>query len=174
MVLASMQGIVKRYGSELALDYINCDVCKGEIVGLLGPNGAGKTTLIHTLLGIIPFDKGKITLFGQEENVFRNEIKQQIGLVTQELTVFEELTAKENLEFFAGLYGLKGEERKERVAQALEFVALSSKADKLPRKFSAVMKRCLNIACAPTHQPNFLIRGPADKTRILYAKQISI
>lgn len=157
MALASMQGIVKRYGSELALDYIDFDVYKGEIVGLLGPNGAGKTTLIHTLLGIIPFDKGKITLFGEEENVFRNEIKQQIGLVTQELTVFEELTAKENLEFFAGVYGLKGEVRKERVLQALEFVGLASNANKLPKKFSGGMKRRLNIACALTHQPKLLI-----------------
>ncbi|AXF57081.1 ABC transporter ATP-binding protein [Salicibibacter kimchii] len=157
MTIATMQRIVKRYGSELALDYIDLSIQEGEIVGLLGPNGAGKTTLIHTLLGMIPFDKGSIQLFGSANKVFSNENKQKMGLVTQELTVFEDLTAKENLEFFAGVYGLKGEERKRRVQEALEFVGLSSNAGKLPKKFSGGMKRRLNIACALTHRPKLLI-----------------
>lgn len=157
MTIASMQGIVKRYGGELALDYVDLDIHEGEIVGLLGPNGAGKTTLIHTLTGMIPFDKGNVQLFGSSKNVFSNENKQKLGLVTQELTIFDELTAKENLEFFAGVYGLKGDERKKRVREALQFVGLSSKARKLPSKFSGGMKRRLNIACALTHRPKLLI-----------------
>lgn len=157
MTIASMQGIVKRYGSELALDYIDLNIQEGEIVGLLGPNGAGKTTLIHTLLGMIPFDKGSVQLFGSTKKPFSNENKQKMGLVTQELTVFEDLTAKENLDFFAGVYGLKGEERKQRVKEALDFVGLSSNAGKLPKKFSGGMKRRLNIACALTHRPKLLI-----------------
>ncbi|SDJ23375.1 ABC transporter ATP-binding protein [Natribacillus halophilus] len=157
MTIAAMQGIVKRYGNELALDYVDLSIHEGEIIGLLGPNGAGKTTLIHTLLGMIPFDKGSIQLFGRTEKVFSHENKQKMGLVTQELTVFEDLTAKENLEFFAGVYGLKGEERKKRVEEALAFVGLSSNAGKTPAKFSGGMKRRLNIACALTHHPKFLI-----------------
>lgn len=157
MMIASMQGVVKRYGSQLVLDYIDLNIQEGEIIGLLGPNGAGKTTLIQTLTGITAFERGKVELFGQAENPFSNQNKEKIGLVTQEITVFEELTAKENLQFFAGVYGLKGEEKKKRVAEALEFVGLADKGGKMPTKFSGGMKRRLNIACALTHRPKLLI-----------------
>lgn len=157
MTIASIKGIVKRYKDQIALDYVDLDIHEGEILGLLGPNGAGKTTLIQCLMGIIPFDKGVIQLFGEEGAVFHHENKKKMGLVTQEITVFEELTAKENLEFFAGVYGLKGEEKKQRVKEALEFVGLSSKAKQSPNKFSGGMKRRLNIACALTHRPKLLI-----------------
>lgn len=157
MLIASMQGVVKRYGSQLVLDYIDLDIREGEIIGLLGPNGAGKTTLIQTLTGMIPLERGKVELFGQTKNPFSNQNKEKIGLVTQEITVFEELTAKENLQFFAGVYGLKGEDKKKRVEEALEFVGLEDKAKHYPHKFSGGMKRRLNIACALTHKPKFLI-----------------
>ncbi len=157
MTIASMQGVVKRYGSDVVLDYIDLDIYEGEIIGLLGPNGAGKTTLIQTLTGMTPFERGKVALFGQLKNPFSNQNKEKIGLVTQEITVFEELTAKENLHFFAGVYGLKGNEKKKRIEEALEFVGLGDKGDKVPTKFSGGMKRRLNIACALTHQPKFLI-----------------
>jgi len=157
MTIASMQGVLKRYGSYVALDYIDLDIHEGEIVGLLGPNGAGKTTLIQTLIGMLPVDKGKISLFEQAKNPFSNRNKEKIGLVTQEVAVFEELTAKESLLFFAGVYGLRGEEKKKRVKEALEFVGLIDQANKVPTKFSGGMKRRLNIACALTHRPKFLI-----------------
>ncbi|WYU50036.1 ABC transporter ATP-binding protein [Bacillus sp. FSL K6-0047] len=178
MVIASLQGVVKRYGSHLALDHVDLDIHEGEIVGLLGPNGAGKTTLIHTLTGMVPFDRGTIELFGSTKNPFTKKNKSKMGLVTQELTVFEELTAKENLEFFAGVYGLRGEERKKRVAEALEFVGLSTNARSAPNKFSGGMKRRLNIACALTHQPKLLIMDeptvgidPQSRNHILEAVQ---
>lgn len=157
MTIASMQGVLKRYGSYVALDYIDLDIHEGEIVGLLGPNGAGKTTLIQTLTGMLPVDKGKISLFEQNKNPFSNRNKEKMGLVTQEVAVFEELTAKESLLFFAGVYGLRGAEKKKRVEEALEFVGLSDQANKVPMKFSGGMKRRLNIACALTHRPKFLI-----------------
>lgn len=157
MAIASIQGVVKRYGSHVVLDYIDLDIHEGEIIGLLGPNGAGKTTLIQTLTGMTPFERGKVELFGQSKNPFSNQNKEKMGLVTQEVTIFEELTAKENLQFFAGVYGLKGEEKKKRVEEALEFVGLGDKGNKLPTKFSGGMKRRLNIACALTHRPKFLI-----------------
>ncbi|GAK14386.1 ABC transporter ATP-binding protein [Geomicrobium sp. JCM 19039] len=157
MTIASMKGIVKRYKNQIVLDYIDLEIHEGEIVGLLGPNGAGKTTLIHGLMGIIPIDQGTIHLFGEGGKVFHNKNKEKMGLVTQDLTVFHELTAKENLEFFAGVYGLKGEDKKKRVQEALAFVGLSSKAKQSPNKFSGGMMRRLNIACALTHRPKFLV-----------------
>lgn len=157
MIIASLHSVVKRYGSHIALDYVDLDIQKGELIGLLGPNGAGKTTLIQTLTGMTPFERGKIELFGQSKNPFSNQNKEKLGLVTQEITIFEELTAKENLQFFAGVYGLKGIEKKKRVEEALAFVGLGDKGGKLPTKFSGGMKRRLNIACALTHQPEFLI-----------------
>lgn len=157
MAIASMQGVLKRFGSYVALDYIDLEINEGEIVGLLGPNGAGKTTLIQTLTGMLPADKGVVSLFGQSHNPFSNANKQKLGLVTQEVAIFEELTAKECLQFFAGVYGLRGEEKKRRVAEALEFVGLADQANNVPHKFSGGMKRRLNIACALTHRPKFLI-----------------
>ncbi|MFS0728174.1 ABC transporter ATP-binding protein [Paenibacillus sp. 1P07SE] len=157
MTIASMQGVLKRYGSYVALDYIDLDIYEGEIVGLLGPNGAGKTTLIQTLTGMLPSEKGTISLFGDSQKPFSNANKEKLGLVTQEVSVFEELTARECLTFFAGVYGLKGQEKKKRVAEALEFVGLTEQAGKVPTKFSGGMKRRLNIACALTHRPRFLI-----------------
>lgn len=157
MTIASMEGVVKRFGTFIALDHIDLTINEGEIVGLLGPNGAGKTTLIQTLTGMVPYERGTVSLFENSEKPFSNENKEKIGLVTQEITLFEELTARENLQFFAGVYGLKGEEKKRRVAEALEFVGLSNHADKDPGKFSGGMQRRLNIACALTHHPKFLI-----------------
>lgn len=157
MAIASLQGVVVRYGTHVALDYIDLDIQEGEIVGLLGPNGAGKTTLIQTLTGIKPIERGTVALFGQSKHPFSNQNKEKLGLVTQEITVFEELTAKENLQFFAGIYGLKGEEKEKRVKEALDFVGLGDKGNKTPYKFSGGMKRRLNIACALTHRPQFLI-----------------
>lgn len=157
MTVASLQGVVVRYGTHVALDYIDLDIQEGEIVGLLGPNGAGKTTLIQTLSGLKTAERGTVALFGQSKHPFSNQNKEKLGLVTQEITVFDELTAKENLQFFAGIYGLKGEEKKKRVEEALEFVGLGDKGNKTPYKFSGGMKRRLNIACALTHRPQFLI-----------------
>ncbi len=157
MTIAHMENIVKRYGSQRVLDHIDLTIEQGEIVGLLGPNGAGKTTLIHSLAGLIRVDSGEITLFNQQLTDHIQEIKKNIGLVTQDITVFEDLTARENLEFFGGIYGLKGALLKQRVDETLEFVGLKEQAKKLPTKFSGGMKRRLNIACALVHKPKFLI-----------------
>ncbi|KHF39358.1 ABC transporter ATP-binding protein [Halalkalibacter okhensis] len=157
MAIVHMKDIVKRYGSHLSLDHVDLTIGEGEILGLLGPNGAGKTTLIHALAGIIGFDSGEIEIFQKTQQKHLKEIKKQIGLVTQDITVFTDLTAKENLEFFGGIYGLKGTELKNRVEQTLEFVGLREHANKLPTKFSGGMQRRLNIACALIHRPKFLI-----------------
>ncbi|MDF2660443.1 MAG: transporter related [Paenibacillus sp.] len=157
MAIAQLHGVVKRYGDALALDNVDLDIYEGEIVGLLGPNGAGKTTLIHALAGMIGTDSGTISCFGMLLGKHSLEIKRNIGLVTQDITVFEELTPWENLAFFGGIYGLKGAELTERIEETLAFVGLMEHAKKAPRKFSGGMKRRLNIACALVHQPKLVI-----------------
>lgn len=157
MTIVRMKNIVKRYGSQLVLDNIDLNLAEGEIVGLLGPNGAGKTTLIHVLAGIIGFDSGDVQVLGKEQSSNLLDIKREIGLVTQEISLVADLSARENLNFFGGIYGLKGKELKERVDETLEFVGLKEHDRKLPVQFSGGMQRRLNIACALVHRPKFLI-----------------
>jgi ABC-2 type transport system ATP-binding protein len=157
MSVVTVNNLVKRYGNLLALDHVNLEIQAGEIIGLLGPNGAGKTTLIHALVGLIATDAGTIHCFGKAQQQHLLDIKRSLGLVTQDVTIFEELTARENLEFFGGIYGLRGNELKTQVAGALEFVSLQDQAGRLPAKFSGGMKRRLNIAAALVHEPKLLI-----------------
>jgi ABC-2 type transport system ATP-binding protein len=157
MNIAVFDDVVKRYGSLLALDHVDFEIVQGEILGLLGPNGAGKTTAIRALAGLLPVDSGSIEVFGKAQRPGVMDLKRRMGLVTQEITVFEDLTARENLEFFGGLYGLKGADLKRRIDDTLEFVGLTEHADKRPKKYSGGMKRRLNIACALTHGPEFLV-----------------
>jgi len=152
-----MKNVVKRYGDTLALDHLNLDVMEGEILGLLGPNGAGKTTAIRTLCGLIDADSGEATVLGKKQSIKNLEARREIGLVTQEITVFTDLTAAENLRYFGGLYGLRGAELQANVKEMLEFVGLSDRAKKKPGTFSGGMQRRLNIACALVHKPKLVI-----------------
>lgn len=156
-MIASLENVVKRYRETIALDHMNLDISEGEILGLLGPNGAGKTTAIRILSGLIPADSGRVTMFGEPQTVTNLNTKRQMGLVTQEITVFTDLTAIENLRYFGGLHGLKGAELSANVKAVLEFVGLSEHGKKYPSKFSGGMQRRLNIACALVHKPKFLI-----------------
>jgi ABC-2 type transport system ATP-binding protein len=152
-----MESVVKRYGNVTALDHLNLDISEGEIFGLLGPNGAGKTTAIRVMTGLIPADSGTVTMFGEKQTVTNLNTRRQMGLVTQEITVFTDLTAVENLRYFGGLHGLKGAELTANVNAVLEFVELSEHAKKYPKNFSGGMQRRLNIACALVHKPGLLI-----------------
>jgi ABC-2 type transport system ATP-binding protein len=156
-VVATLRDVVKRFGSTLALDHVDFEIGKGEILGLLGPNGAGKTTAIRALCGLIGADSGAVEVFGTPQRPGLMDIKRRIGLVTQEITIFEDLSARENLQFFGGLYGLRGQGLKDRIAETLEFVGLTENADKRAKKYSGGMKRRLNVACALTHRPELLI-----------------
>jgi ABC-2 type transport system ATP-binding protein len=157
MTIANMENVVKRYDDTIALDHIDLNIAEGEILGLLGPNGAGKTTAIRILSGLIPADSGNVTMFGEKQTVTNLRTKAQMGLVTQEITVFTDLTAIENLRYFGGLQGLRGTELNANAAAVLEFVGLTEHAKKRPGKFSGGMQRRLNIACALVHKPKFLI-----------------
>ena len=156
-MIANMKNVVKRYGDTLALDNLNLNVPEGKILGLLGPNGAGKTTAIHIMSGLMNADSGDITVFGQSQNINNLKTRKQMGLVTQNITVFPELTAYENLKYFGGLYGLKGAELSVNVKEMLEFVELTDRAKKKPGTFSGGMQRRLNIACALVHKPRLVI-----------------
>ncbi|MHA7965866.1 ABC transporter ATP-binding protein [Paenibacillus sp. CAU 1782] len=157
MALIQIKDAVKRYGSLLSVDHLNLDIHEGEIFGLLGPNGAGKSTTIHMLSGLLPIDKGDITVQGVSVASDPLKVKGMLGLVPQDLAIYEELTAIENVTFFARLYGLKGKLLQERVKEALAFVGLSDRSKDKPGSFSGGMKRRLNIACAITHRPKVII-----------------
>jgi ABC-2 type transport system ATP-binding protein len=152
-----MKETVKRFGDTLALDNLNLNVFEGEILGLLGPNGAGKTTAIRVLCGLIDADSGSAVVLGETQSIKNLKARQNIGLVTQEITVFSDLTAAENLRYFGGLYGLRGAELQANVEEMLEFVGLSDRAKKRPGTFSGGMQRRLNIACALVHKPKLVI-----------------
>ncbi|PAF29556.1 MULTISPECIES: ABC transporter ATP-binding protein [Paenibacillus] len=157
MAILEMEHVVKRYGSKLSVDHLNLSVERGEIFGLLGPNGAGKSTTISMIAGLLSIDQGEIRLNGISVKERPLEVKRKIGLVPQDLALYEAMTAAENVTFFARLYGLRGKLLKERVQESLEFVGLQDKAKDAPSTFSGGMKRRLNIACAIMHRPDLII-----------------
>lgn len=157
MKIVKIENLVKKFGSVAAVNNINLNIEEGEIYGLLGPNGAGKSTTINIIAGLLGFDKGNIEILGKELKKHTNFIKKNIGIVPQDIAIYEDLTACENVKFFASLYGLKGGELNGRVEEALDFVGLRDKAKCFPAEFSGGMKRRLNIACAIAHRPKLII-----------------
>lgn len=156
-MLVVIKDLVKRYSEVLAVDHINLEIREGEIFGLLGPNGAGKTTTLNILTGLTTADGGSISVFGKNSSVHAGEVKRQIGIVPQEIAIYDDLSAAENIAFFGKLYGLRGKLLQERVEQALQFTGLEEKRKGYPKKFSGGMKRRLNIACAVVHRPRLMI-----------------
>ena len=122
--IIQIENLVKRYGSFVALDHLNLNVREGEIFGLLGPNGSGKTTVINCMLALLKYDKGSIRIFGQEMAPDHYEVKKQIGIILQNVAVFDELTVYENIDYFCGLYVKEKEKRKSLVKEAIAFVGL--------------------------------------------------
>lgn len=157
MKIVKMKDVIKRFGDVIALDNVNLEIEEGEIYGLLGPNGAGKTTAISLICGLISFGRGEVYVFDKDIHKDAEFIKKNIGIVPQDVAIYGDLTAYENVKFFASLYGLRGRELKESVEMSLEFVGLSDKAKEVPNKFSGGMKRRLNIACAIAHRPKLII-----------------
>lgn len=156
-MIVKIENLVKRYGDLIALDHLNIEIKEGEIFGLLGPNGSGKTTAINCLLSLLKFDKGSIEIFGKEMIPTAYEIKRNIGIVMQNVAVFEELNVYENIDYFCGLYVTDKKKRKELVEQAIDFVALKDFAKFYPPKLSGGLLRRLNIACGIAHQPKLVI-----------------
>lgn len=157
MNLLEIKDLTKKFGNFIAVDHISFSIKEGEIFGFLGTNGAGKTTTIQMIAGLLQIHTGEILFMGKDSTKHRSLTKKNIGLVPQEIAIYEELTAYENVQFFAGLYGLRGVELQNRVNEALDFVGLSDKKKENTKNFSGGMKRRLNIACAIAHQPKLLI-----------------
>ncbi len=154
--IIKVDNLVKRYKEILALDHLNLDIKEGEIFGLLGPNGSGKTTTIYCILGLLKYDKGNIELFGKSLKSHGMEIKKQIGVVMQNIAVFEELSVYENIDYFCGLYIPDKKVRKQYVEEAIAFVGLEEYQKKRPSKLSGGLARRLNIACGIAHKPKLI------------------
>ncbi|CAN5343974.1 linearmycin resistance ATP-binding protein LnrL [soil metagenome] len=146
----------KRFGHTVALDGVSLDVAKGELFGLLGPNGAGKTTLLSILAGLLDADAGQVQLAGHAFTRQDRELRRRVGIGTQDLAVYPELTARENLVFFGRLYDLGGPALTKRVDELLAAVGLSDRANDRAGTFSGGMKRRLNLAVAVVHNPDIL------------------
>src|SRR3954465_8181091 len=146
----------KSYGQLQALDGVSLSVEEGEMFGLLGPNGAGKTTLLSILAGLAEPSAGSARLFGKPLTPSDFELKRSIGIATQDVSLYGELTARENLEFFGRLYGMAGPELTKRVNEVLEFTALKDRADDRVGTFSGGMRRRLNLGTAVVHRPRIL------------------
>jgi len=151
------ENIVKRYGELLALDHFNLEVREGEIFGLLGPNGSGKTTAINCILSLLNFEKGNISIFGKPMSPDAYDIKQNIGVVMQNVAVFNELTVFENIDYFCGLYIKESERRRQLVSEAIDLVGLNDFKKFYPKKLSGGLLRRLNIACGISHKPKLII-----------------
>ena len=154
--IIKVDGLVKRYKELIAVDNFSMSVNEGEILGLLGPNGSGKSTTINCILSLLEFDKGTITIMGKEMSPKAYDLKSSIGVVPQEVSVFEELTVYENIDFFCGLYVSDKDERKKLVQEAIDFVGLNEFTKFRPKKLSGGLKRRLNIACGIAHKPKII------------------
>ncbi|MBA3927337.1 ABC transporter ATP-binding protein [Listeria rustica] len=157
MKIVEIEQLTKKFEKNIAVDNLDLTIEQGQIFGLLGPNGAGKSTTISVLCGLLKKNSGQIRLFGEEQESHSLEIKQRIGLVPQDIALYSDLSAFENVRFFAGLYGIRGKELDAAANTALEFVGLADKAKDKPGTFSGGMKRRLNIACAIAHKPELII-----------------
>lgn len=152
-----VENLNKSYQHKSAVNDLSFTVCQGEIVGLLGPNGAGKSTTINILSTILKPDSGNISIGGYDLAKDKSKIKKFIGIVPQDLAIYEEISTEKNVAFFASLYGLHGSELKFQTDKALQQVGLYDHRTEKPKTFSGGMKRRLNIACAIAHAPKLII-----------------
>lgn len=152
-----IENLVKRYQDLIALDHLNLTIQEGEIFGLLGPNGSGKTTAINCLLALLKYDKGSITIFGKSMRPDSYDIKKDIGVVMQNVAVFEQMSVWENIDYFCGLYVKDKNRRRELTEEAIAFTGLEDFCKMRPKKLSGGLLRRLNIACGIVHKPKLII-----------------
>lgn len=157
MGILEVRNLRKTYGNLVAVEDVSLTVEHGQVFGLLGPNGAGKSTTMMMVCGLLTPDSGTILVNGEEMRPDNRELKCLLGVVPQDLAIYPELTARENLRFFGKLYGLNGSRLNARVDDALERTGLAGRADDPAHNFSGGMKRRLNFGCALLHEPKLLI-----------------
>lgn len=155
--IIEVQNLTKEYkkGTK-AVDDLSLNVYKGEILGLLGPNGSGKSTTINCILSLLNYSNGTIKIFGKEMNPNSYDIKSKIGVVFQDVSVFDELTVYENLDYFCGLYIKDKKKRKQYIEDAIELVGLQDFKKYRPKQLSGGLLRRLNIACGIAHKPKLI------------------
>lgn len=156
-MVIKVKNLVKRYADLVALDHLNLEVEEGEIFGLLGPNGSGKTTAINCILSLLKYDKGTIEVYGKPMSPDAYDIKRNIGIIMQNVAVFEELNVYENIDYFCGMYITDKIKRRELVEEAIDFVGLNDYRKFYPKKLSGGLLRRLNIACGIAHKPKLII-----------------
>ena len=173
-MMIKIENLVKRYGNTLALDHFNLDVKEGEIFGLLGPNGSGKSMAINCMLALLKYDRGSIRIMGEEMSPDNYRVKSQIGIVMQDVAVFEELNVYDNIDCFCSLYVRDRKKRRELVEDAIRFAGLEEYRKTYPKKLSGGLLRRLNIACGIAHRPKLIILDeptvavdPQSRNRIL-------
>jgi ABC-2 type transport system ATP-binding protein len=155
-MIIEIDNLVKRYGDFLALNHFDLKVKEGEVLGLLGPNGSGKSTAINCMLSLLTFDKGTIQLFGEKMTPTNYEAKQKIGVVPQDIAVFEELTVYDNIDYFCGLYVSDKGKRLGLIEEVISLVGLEEFRKFYPKQLSGGLKRRLNIACGIAHKPQLI------------------
>ncbi|MBQ1536268.1 MAG: ABC transporter ATP-binding protein [Ruminococcus sp.] len=172
--VVKIENLVKRYKELIAVDHFDLEIKQGEVFGLLGPNGSGKTTTINCLLSLLDFDKGDIEIFGEKMCPTNYALKKRIGVISQNVAVYDELTVYENIDYFCGLYITDKQTRKKYVDDAIKFVGLEEFIKFRPKKLSGGLLRRLNIACGIAHKPELIILDeptvavdPQSRNRIL-------
>ncbi|MCQ2529332.1 MAG: ABC transporter ATP-binding protein [Saccharofermentans sp.] len=155
--VVKLDGLIKKYDNKPVVDGLTLDIKEGEIFGLLGPNGAGKSTTMNMICSLLKPTAGNIELFGMDIKKDAKKIKPLIGYIPQDLAIYGNLKAWENVELFTSLYDVKGAELKKAIDDSLEFVELTDRRNSYAKTFSGGMKRRLNIACALGHKPKLLI-----------------
>jgi ABC-2 type transport system ATP-binding protein len=156
MSIISLDHVTKRFGDTVALNDLSLNVEEGELFGLLGPNGAGKTTAISVMLNLYEADSGSIRIFGQSMPKDELSIKRRVGIVPQHVSVYDQLTVYENIQFFAELYGFSPKEARQKTEAAIAFVELDAHQKKRPPELSGGLLRRLNIACGIVHEPELI------------------
>lgn len=155
--MLEIRAISKSFKGHKAVNNLSFSVSKGEFFGLLGPNGAGKTTSIHMISGIMPPDEGSITIDGENLYPLSGKLKNYMGIVPQEIALYEDLSAHKNLQFWGSLYDLSSSKLKERAAYLLEWVGLTDRQHEPLKHYSGGMKRRINIAAALMHDPQLIL-----------------
>ena len=154
--IIEVKNLTKQYKTLTAVDNLSFNVKEGEILGLLGPNGSGKTTTINCILSLLNYQKGTIKIFGKEMKPDSYDIKSKIGVIFQDVAVFEELTVYDNIDYFCGLYITDKEKRKKYINDAIKLTALENFKKYYPKQLSGGLLRRLNIACGIAHKPSII------------------
>ncbi len=157
MTVIEVEGLRKQYGDFVAVDGVSFTAQPGQIFGLLGPNGAGKSTVIGCISGLLAPTAGKVRLVGRDLTTDGPEAKRHLGVVPQDLAIYEELSATENLSYWGGAYGMRGKELRDRVSEVLAYIGLLDRAKEPTKRYSGGMKRRLNFGCGIVHRPKVLL-----------------